>query len=170
MFVINSITLIPHLLLMKTRVPIVNYSNQYRSAIRRIIEQIGWAEQYITAAEQNADVFSQNPHIYGVYIAMSSDVPIGFIFVQFHAWNLLAQIQGLAVDPNYHRQGVASALIDKAEVFARVKQARGIYVDTPVSNAKGRSFYEAVGYKFAYLMPRYYEHDLDGVTYQKFFG
>lgn len=155
---------------MKSEVAIVEYSNQYRSAIRRILEQIGWAEQYITAAEQNADVFSQNPDIYGVYIATIGEVPIGFIFVQFHAWNLLAQIQGLAVDPNYQRQGIASALADKAEVFARVKKARGIYVDTPVSNAKGRSFYEAVGYQFAYIMPRYYEDALDGVTYQKFFG
>jgi ribosomal protein S18 acetylase RimI-like enzyme len=155
---------------MKSKVSIVDYSNQYRSAIRRILEQIGWAEQYIAAGEHNADVFSRNPNIYGVYIAMTSDVPIGFIFVQFHVWNLLAQIQGLAVDPSYQRQGVASALVNEAEVFARVKKARGIYVDTPVSNAKGRSFYEAVGYKLAYLMPRYYEDDLDGVTYQKFFG
>jgi ribosomal protein S18 acetylase RimI-like enzyme len=154
---------------MKSTVPIVEYSNQYRSAIRRILEQIGWAQQYIIAAEQNADVFSQNPEIYGVYIAMLEEASIGFIFVQFHAWNLLAQIQGLAVDPNYQRQGIASALINKAEVFARVKQARGIYVDTPVSNIKGRSFYEAVGYQFAYIMPRYYEDVLDGVTYQKFF-
>jgi ribosomal protein S18 acetylase RimI-like enzyme len=76
----------------------------------------------------------------------------------------------LAVDPTYHRQGIASALVDRAEAFALFKKARGIYVDTPVSNAKGRSFYEAVGYQCAYIMPRYYEDGLDGVTYQKFFG
>ncbi|MGL5063939.1 MAG: GNAT family N-acetyltransferase [Microcoleus sp.] len=154
---------------MKSRFSIVDYSNQYRSAIRKILEPIGWAEQYISAAEQNADVLSQNPELYGVYIALHGDTAIGFIYVQFHVWNRLAQIQGLAVEPTYQRQGIASALVDRAEVFAREKKTRGIYVDTPVSNVKGRSFYEAVGYKFAYTMPHYYEENLDGVTYQKFF-
>lgn len=154
---------------MKNRVAIVDYSSEYRPAIRQILERIGWAEQYITASEYNADLFSQNLDIYGVYVAILNDVVIGFIYVQFHVWNQLAQIQGLAVELSYQRQGIASALIDRAEAFARKKQARGIYVDTPVPNVKGRSFYEAVGYQCAYIMPRYYEDRLDGVTYQKFF-
>ncbi|NJM59732.1 MAG: GNAT family N-acetyltransferase [Oscillatoriales cyanobacterium RU_3_3] len=154
---------------MNRRFSIINYSNQYRSAIRKILKPIGWAEQYISAAEQNADVFSQNIELYGVYIALHGDEAIAFIYVQFHVWNRLAQIQGLAVEPNYQRQGIASALVDRAEAFARDKKARGIYVDTPVSNVKGRSFYEAVGYNCAYIMPHYYEDNLDGVTYQKFF-
>ena len=154
---------------MKSRVSIVDYSNEHRPAIRRILEHIGWAEQYIAASEYNADVFSQNSDIYGAYIAVDGEIAIAFIYVQFHVWNQLAQIQGLAVDPTYQRQGIARALVDKAEAFARVKKARGIYVDTPVSNVKGRSFYEAAGYQCAYIMPRYYEDALDGVTYQKFF-
>ncbi|MBD3562187.1 GNAT family N-acetyltransferase, partial [Planktothrix sp. FACHB-1355] len=130
---------------------------------------IGWAEQYITASEYNADVFSQNSEIYGAYLAIHRDIMVGFIYVQFHVWNQLAQIQGLAVDPIYHRQGIATALAERAEAFALIKKARGIYVDTPVLNAKGRSFYEAAGYQAAYIMPRYYEDALDGITYQKFF-
>lgn len=155
---------------MKSRVSIVDYSSEHRPAIRRILESIGWAEQYIAASVHNADVFSENSDIYGVYVAIHSEQVIGFIYVQFHVWNQLAQIQGLAVAPTYQRQGIASALVDRAEAFALLKKARGIYVDTPVSNAKGRSFYEAAGYQYAYLMPRYYEDGLDGVTYQKFFG
>lgn len=154
---------------MKSNVSIVDYSPQHRSAIRQILEPIGWAEHYIVASEHNADRFSQNLDSYAVYIAMQDNVAIGFIFVQFYDWNQLAQIQGLAVAPTYQRQGVASALVHRAEDFARNKKARGIYVDTPVANAKGRSFYEAVNYKCAYIMPRYYEDSLDGVTYQKFF-
>jgi ribosomal protein S18 acetylase RimI-like enzyme len=42
-------------------------------------------------------------------------------------------------------------------------------VDTPTTNERGRRFYEALGYRQGYLMPRYYEDALDGVTYQKFF-
>lgn len=81
----------------------------------------------------------------------------------------MAQIDGLAVDPSYHRQGVASELVKKAEEFAKEKGARGIYVDTPTLNQRGRSFYEAIGYNYGYEMPRYYEDNLDGVTYQRFF-
>jgi hypothetical protein len=31
-------------------------------------------------------------------------------------------------------------------------------------------FDEAIGYQLGYIMPRYYEDGLDGVTYQKFFA
>jgi ribosomal protein S18 acetylase RimI-like enzyme len=155
---------------MKIKVSVTDYSKEHRSAIRRILERIGWAEQYIAAAERNAEDFSQNPEVYGVYIASVGDSAVGFVYVQFYEWNRLAQIQGLAVDPNYQRQGIAAELVKKAEEFARRKGARGVYVDTPTLNRKGRDFYEAIGYNYGYEMPRYYEDNLDGVTYQKFFG
>ncbi len=44
-----------------------------------------------------------------------------------------------------------------------------MYVDTPVTNAAGRALYEALGYREAYVMPRYYGEGVDGVTYQRFF-
>jgi ribosomal protein S18 acetylase RimI-like enzyme len=152
------------------QVSIADYSSRHQPAIRQILERIGWAEQYIAAAERNAEAFSQNRETYGVYIATVGDSVVGFVYVQFREWNRLAQIQGLAVDPSYQRKGIASELVKKAEEFALKKQARGIYVDTPTLNQKGRAFYEAIGYSYGYEMPRYYEDNLDGVTYQKFFG
>jgi len=151
------------------KISITGYSRANQSDLRRILERIGWAEQYIAAAERNAESFSHDPNLYGVFLATIGSSVVGFIFVQFHVWNQLAQIDGLAVDPNYHRQGVASELVKKAEEFAKEKRARGIYVDTPTLNQRGRSFYEAIGYSYGYEMPRYYEDNVDGVTYQKFF-
>jgi ribosomal protein S18 acetylase RimI-like enzyme len=151
-------------------VSITDYSAQYQAAIRQILERIGWAEQYIIAAEQNAEAFSHNREVYGVYLATVGDSVVGFVYVQFYEWNGLAQIQGLGVDPSYQRQGIAAELVKRAEGFAREKGARGMYVDTPTLNRKGRAFYEAIGYSYGYEMPRYYEDNLDGVTYQKFFG
>ena len=150
-------------------VSIIDYSPQHQASIRKILERIGWAEQYIVAAENNAESFSQNREVYGVFIATLSDSVVGFIYVQFHEWNRLTQIQGLAVDPSYQRQRIASDLVKNAERFGREKGARGMYVDTPTLNRKGRDFYEAIGYNYGYEMPRYYEDTLDGVTYQKFF-
>jgi ribosomal protein S18 acetylase RimI-like enzyme len=154
---------------MKPPVTIVDSVSKYRSSIRMILTKIGWAEQYIASAEQNMQHFSQDTENYGVYLAVIGEVACGFLYVQYYAWNQLCQIQGLAVDPDVQRQGIASALVGRAEEFAKSKNARGIYVDTPTLNSGGRKFYEAMGYEMGYIMPRYYEDQLDGVTYQKFF-
>jgi ribosomal protein S18 acetylase RimI-like enzyme len=149
---------------------IIEYSPEYQSSIRQILTGIGWAEQYISAMESAALAFSKDLQNFGVYLAVSGGIAVGYGYVQYYAWNQLCQIQGLAVSPEFQRQGVASALVARAEEFARSKSARGIYVDTPTSNSGGRKFYEAIGYRLGYIMPRYYEDGLDGVTYQKFFN
>jgi len=156
-------------MIMESTITILGYSPEYRSSIRSILTKIGWAEQYISGMENAADVFSKEKENYGVYLAVSHENAVGYIYVQYYAWNQLCQIQGLAVHPEFQRQRVASALVARAEEFARSKYARGIYVDTPTTNTSGRKFYEAIGYQVGYIMPRYYEDKLDGVTYQKFF-
>jgi ribosomal protein S18 acetylase RimI-like enzyme len=155
---------------MESVITIINYIPRYQSSIRKILTKIGWAEQYIASAEQNMQDFALDKEIYGVYLGIIGDTAVGFLYVQYYAWNQLCQIHGLAVDPQVHPQGIASALVSRAESFATSKKARGIYVDTPTSNTGGRKFYEAIGYQFGYIMPRYYEDKLDGVTYQKFFN
>jgi len=154
---------------MNSNFTITDYSPKYRISIRKILTKIGWAEQYVSSAEENMQNLSQGKENFGVYLAVENEEAVGFLYVEHYAWNQLSQIQGLAVDPDFHRQGIASVLVAHAEEFAKSKHARGIYVDTPTNNTRGRKFYEAVGYQFGYVMPRYYEDDLDGVTYQKFF-
>jgi ribosomal protein S18 acetylase RimI-like enzyme len=147
---------------------ITPYHPDDRCRIRLILERIGWDEPFIRAFEQGAEGFAAGEDS-AVFIARREAGALGFIFVEYRAWNRLAQIQGLAVDPAHRRRGVASALAAKAEAFARGRCARGIYVDTPFDNDGGRRFYEAAGYQAGYVMPRYYHDTLDGVTYQKFF-
>ena len=154
---------------MKSVITIVDYIPGYQSSIRKILTTIGWAEQYIASAEQNMENLALDKENYGVYLAIKGNDTVGFLYVQYYAWNQLCQIQGLAVDPDVQRRGIASALVSRAERFAHSKGARGIYVDTPTLNTGGRKFYEAIGYQLGYIMPRYYEDNLDGVTYQKFF-
>lgn len=151
-----------------TQLEIVPFREGDQIHIRPILETIGWDEQYILAFEQAVIRYARNDQS-AVFMARLQAATIGFIFVEFYAWNRLAQIQGLAVDAALHRHGAASALVAQAESFARSRGARGIYVDTPTTNDRGRRFYEAVGYRVGYIMPRYYEESMDGVTYQKFF-
>ncbi|HZM24297.1 MAG TPA: GNAT family N-acetyltransferase [Anaerolineales bacterium] len=154
---------------MESAATVIDYTSEYQSSIRRILTRIGWGEQYISSAEQNMQYLSQDKENYRVYLAIKDNDAVGFLYVQFYAWNQLCQIHGLAVDPDAQRVGIASALVARAEDFAKTKNARGVYVDTPTTNTGGRKFYEAIGYQFGYIMPRYYEDKLDGVTYQKFF-
>ena len=93
----------------------------------------------------------------------------GFVCVEYREWNRLGQLHGLAVDPAFKRRGIASELVRRAEQFVRAEGGRGLYVDTPVTNEIARSFYEALGYQQAYVMPEYYDKGLDGVTYLKLF-
>jgi ribosomal protein S18 acetylase RimI-like enzyme len=151
---------------MKNQIQIVSFTPAHRLAVRHILTAIGWAEQYVTAGEENAMSFSSQPETMAAYSALIDGEAEGFLYVQFYKWNQLAQIHGLFVHPEQHRKGLARALVEQSEQFARSKLARGIYVDTPTSNKGGRAFYEAMGFQFAYLMPRYYEGQLDGVTYQ----
>ena len=155
---------------MNPAIAIIDYTPGYQSSIRAILTKIGWAEQYIAPAEQNMHNLSLDKENYGVYLAVTDKRAVGFLYVQYYIWNQLCQIHGLAVDVDFHRQGIASRLVGRAEEFARSKKARGIYVDTPTNNTRGRKFYESIGYQLGYIMPQYYEAGLDGVTYQKFFG
>jgi ribosomal protein S18 acetylase RimI-like enzyme len=155
---------------MQQSITIIDYLPKYHPYIRRILTKIDWAEQHISAMESAADAFSKDRENCGVYLAMANDEAIGYLYVQYYAWNQLCQIQGLAVSPDFQRRDVASTLVVRAEQFARSKNARGMYVDTPTTNTGGRKFYEAIGYQLGYIMPRYYADGLDGVTYQKFFN
>ena len=152
------------------RLTIRPMSSDEGALVRAILHRIGWEEQYVRAATANVLRFADSSSTRAAFVAEIAGDFAGFIFVELHQWNQLAQIEGLAVDPARQRQGVAQALVQRSELFAQRAGARGIFVDTPTDNLSGRAFYMACGYQEAYTMPRYYEDALDGVTYQKFFA
>jgi len=118
--------------------------------IRCILNSIGWDEHYIVAFKQAAMHLSQGGNS-AVFVVDLQALTIGFVFVEHHEWNRLAQTQGLAVDAAYQRIRAASALVARAEEYARACRARGIYVDIPTTNDGGRRFYEAIGYQVGYI-------------------
>jgi ribosomal protein S18 acetylase RimI-like enzyme len=145
---------------------------RHRRGVRDVLARNGWEEQYIAGQLAELDVLSGDP-LPGtrckVCVSEAEDRLSGFVSVEFREWNRLGQLQGLAVDPALKRRGIASELVHRAEEFVRAEGGRGLYVDTPVTNEGGRSFYEALGYRQAYVMPEYYDEGLDGVTYLKLF-
>jgi ribosomal protein S18 acetylase RimI-like enzyme len=146
---------------------------RHRRGVREVLAKNGWEEHYIAGQLAGLDVLSDDP-LPGrrgkVWVSEVEERLSGFVCVEYREWNGLGQLQGLAVDPAFKRRGIASALVRRAEQFVRREGGRGLYMDTPVTNEIGRSFYEALGYWQAYVMPEYYDEGLDGVTYLKLFA
>ena len=145
---------------------------RHRRGVREVLAKNGWEEYYIAGQLAGLDALSGDP-IPGtrskVCVCEAEERLSGFVCVEYREWNRLGQLQGLAVEPALKRRGIASELVHRAEEFVRAEGGRGLYVDTPVTNEIGRSFYEALGYQQAYVMPEYYDQGLDGVTYLKLF-
>jgi ribosomal protein S18 acetylase RimI-like enzyme len=151
-------------------ITVSRYTPEYRPAVLNVLTRIGWDELAIRGQLGAIDAHADDEARYGVFVAATPDAFAGFVWVQFYDWNRLAQVHGLAVDPDLRRQKIAATLMNNAEEFARQKGARGVYVDTPVTNTIARHFYVAQGYLQDYLMTAYYDDDLDGVTYLKLFN
>jgi ribosomal protein S18 acetylase RimI-like enzyme len=145
---------------------------RHRHGVREILAKNGWQGHYIAGQLAGLDALAGDP-LPGtrskVYVCEVEERLSGFVCIEYREWNHLGQLQGLAVDPAFKRRGIASALVHRAEEFVQAEGGRGLYVDTPVTNEIGRSFYEALGYRQAYVMPEYYDEGLDGVTYLKLF-
>jgi ribosomal protein S18 acetylase RimI-like enzyme len=137
--------------------------------IGALLRAHNWPERYVQGQREAAAAFSLSPSG-ETLVAAAGESLLGFTTVQFHDWNRLAQLHGLAVAPEHVRRGIGTQLVDAAESVARERGCRGIYLDTPVDNAGARAFYESRGFSEDYRMTRYYADDLDGVTYVKFFG
>ena len=147
-------------------------AGRHRERIREILAENGWRERYIAGQLAALDILSGDPGPGSrgkIYVAEPDGHPVGFVCVEFREWNRLGQLHGLAVDPDLKRRGIASALVRHAEGFVQEEGGRGIYADTPATNEVARGFYQALGYRYAYTMPEYYDEGLDGVTYLKLF-
>jgi ribosomal protein S18 acetylase RimI-like enzyme len=147
---------------------------RHRRGVREVLVKNGWEEHYIAGQLAGLDVFFSGDPLPGrrgkVFVCEVEERLSGFVCLEYREWNRLGQLQGLAVDPALKRRGIASELVHRAEEFVRAEGGRGLYVDTPVTNEIGCSFYEALGYRQAYVMPEYYDEGLDGVTYLKLFA
>lgn len=86
-----------------------------------------------------------------IFVAEHSD---GFLLglVQVCVRHLLvtgvrAEIEGLVVGGDYRRSGVGSALMLRAEEWARDQGCKTVYLRSNVQRDGARQFYEAIGYE-----------------------
>ena len=137
------------------------------TSMREMLRAEGWAPEQIEGQLDKVSELADSES--GLALVVEHETSFyGFLSAEYNGWNGLAQIHGLAVVFHRKRQGIGSLLLRRGEEFARSMGARGLYVDTPITNVVARAFYESNGYTVAYLMPRYYSDELDGVTLTKF--
>jgi len=145
---------------------------RHRIGAREVLAKNGWEDHYIAGQLAGLDALSGDP-IPGtrsnVCVCEAEERLSGFVCVEYREWNRLGQLQGLAVDPALKRRGIGADLVHRVEEFVRAEGGRGLYVDTPLTNETGRSFYEALGYWQAYVLPEYHDEGIDDVTYLKLF-
>jgi ribosomal protein S18 acetylase RimI-like enzyme len=141
---------------------------QHVAAIRTLLDAVDWEERYVQGQLEAVERGWNEPDAATYVSELSHDIT-GFVAVGLSRWNMLGRIDGLVVHPRYRRRGHGSALVAAAESFLGERSARGLYVDTPVSNHAARAFYVSRGYREDHVMSRYYGDDLDGVTYVRFF-
>lgn len=67
-----------------------------------------------------------------------------------------AHLLNLAVHPEARRQGVGSALLERALGLARSSGARGVWLEVRTSNRPAIELYRKFGFRIAGRRPRYY--------------
>ena len=144
------------------------YAAEDSAPVATLLNRHGWAGRYVAGQLSAASTLDDDP--FGqVLVADDDGCVVGFSSLQFHEWNGMAQLHGLAVHADRLRRGIAAALLAESERFARRLGARGVRVDTPADNQRARRFYQTNGYVEDYVMTRYYADDLDGIALVKFF-
>lgn len=93
--------------------------------------------------------------IYDVYKAVDEKEKIlGYVFLC--AIQDEAEIENIAVDHDYRRQGIARALLDRAINHVSTRGARTIYLEVRESNDTAQKLYESAGFERNGIRPNYY--------------
>ncbi len=149
-------------------ITIRSYTDSDMKDIADILTKIGWAPQYVEGQKRYINKLIHDEEG-SVFVSEKEGRLAGFIQVQHYRWNCLSSVPGLVVSPDYQRRSIGGNLMTYIEKESQLQGNRGVFVDTPVNNQEARAFYKAQGYQEGYIMPRYYEDGLDGITFQKFF-
>jgi aminoglycoside 6'-N-acetyltransferase I len=98
-----------------------------------------------------ASLFALDPP-YTVYIAEDDGRQIGFIELWVRSYaeggppEPSAYVEGLWVDPEHRRSGVATALLREAEKWAKAKGFKWLGSDAELSNRDSHAWHKAAGF------------------------
>lgn len=88
-----------------------------------------------------------------VFVATVGDRTVGFISGELREGSptfqpkTWASVDDVFVDPDHRSGGIGHALIASVEAWARQKGADGVSLQVAAANARGRKFYEDLGFR-----------------------
>jgi ribosomal protein S18 acetylase RimI-like enzyme len=84
-----------------------------------------------------------------VWVALDSGSTVGFVAVKLHSQSSMGEIYMIAVDPDYQRQGIGSALAEFALTQMKLAGMSVAMVETggDPGHAPARSTYEKLGFR-----------------------
>lgn len=120
-----------------------NYTDAAAIAKENLRE--GWSEETYLAQISNPNDRT--------YIAYSGNIPCGFL----SAWYVLGEIEinNIAVNKDYRRQGIAKALFDR--LFSEHPEAERTVLEVRASNTSAIALYSSLGFKDAGRRKRFYQ-------------
>lgn len=103
----------------------------------------------------NAD-YVDKPESIGMF---DRDVLVGIIETGVESWNKRLRITQLWVDESYHRQGIATQLMECARKRAKSLEYRALILETQSCNANAIAFYQNVGFRLTGFDLNAYSND-----------
>jgi ribosomal protein S18 acetylase RimI-like enzyme len=83
------------------------------------------------------------------WVAIESEVIVGFAAASYASWNRRLVLWHLYVDLSQRRRGVAGELLSRVEAHAAACGARHIWLETSSLNAPGVATYRALGFSLS---------------------
>ena len=89
-------------------------------------------------------------------VALDGEKVVGYVGSQ----TVLGQtdMMNIAVDPDYRRQGVGQALVEKLIIGLQQRGSEALMLEVRVSNSSAISLYEKLGFTLAGRRPNYYRN------------
>ncbi|RLG59523.1 ribosomal-protein-alanine N-acetyltransferase [Candidatus Geothermarchaeota archaeon] len=103
----------------------------------------------------------------GFLVAEADNDVIGYVIANSRFFRKEeGEIVSIAVKPKYRRKGIGKRLMLEAIRYLKSKGVKRVGLEVREGNKEAISFYELIGFKKAYVIPRYYS---DGENAVKMF-
>lgn len=103
----------------------------------------GWADRQASDVSQVLDEEGN-----AVWVALEDDQVVGWMGLRFHDRDSMGEVRIIAVDPDWHRQGIGTALLAFADDRFRAVGLKMVMVETgdDPGHAPARAAYEKAGF------------------------
>jgi len=108
--------------------------------------------------------YLEKPTLFGAYI---KEKLVGYLEVNHEKWNNRMRITNILVFDKYRREGIGTALMEKAIETSRNHGCRAIVLETQSCNYPAISFYKKMGFRIiGFDLEAYSNEDVEKLEYR----